>query len=306
MKRLFTLLVAFAVAGVASIQAQVLQRGFAPKTAPKLGILNSTITPGENQAWWGYVPSDADIYGLGVQAATTYHCAIFIPGDNEVASGKTINGIRFYMGATNVSKVQAWVAESKPSSISASTTKALVDVPASDLGGIVDVALPAPYTVTDKGVYVGYSFTITKVSTSADGYPIGFTYDPEAPNTMLLRYGTSAWEDLYGQGFGRLYLQVLLEGQFPANGVSPADFGDQILAIGTSSTASVTLTGTGITPATSIDYTITSDGVAGEEQHAELSDPIGFGVSKSFNLPVDAGGQGCQGEDADHYQGERC
>ena len=53
-----------------------------------------TITPTDNQKWWGYVTADAARSAIGIQDIATYHCAIFIPGNNDVAAGKAINAVR--------------------------------------------------------------------------------------------------------------------------------------------------------------------------------------------------------------------
>lgn len=268
----------------ANVQAQLRARG-----ADK-----ATITPQSNQAWWGYVAADAPLESMGVGEAETYDCAVYIPYYHDIAGGKTINAIRFAMKAKNVSDVKVWIAEAGiPTDINTSTVR-MVNVSELDESGFNDVALPEPYALTDKGIYVGYSFTITKLETSDDAYPILFTGDP-AVNTLWVRTSTSVpnWGDLYGYGFGRLFLQVLLEGDFDIhNGATPSAISEVVMLPGQQGTTQVSLTNNGINDIKSIDYTVSVNNVAGAEQHFNLKQPISLGSTGSISLPIDAGQPG--------------
>ena len=84
MKKVFTLLVMLATVGVLSMQAQVFQK--APfKNAVSHRAQRAVIEPGANQVWWGYSNNLSLLTNLGVTAADTYHCAIFLPGNHQVA-----------------------------------------------------------------------------------------------------------------------------------------------------------------------------------------------------------------------------
>ena len=270
MKRLLTLLIILATTGVTSMFA--------------------AITPGENQAWWGYVNNNTGLTGVGVASVDTYHCAIFIPGDHGVAGGKTINAVRFALYSQNVKDVKVWIATRKPSAINTTNCVQVVDVPNSELEtASIEVALNEPYTITSSGVYVGYSFTITAVNTDADGYPVLVT-GTDAPNTLILKTdnAVTTWTDLNGQGFGRLYLQVLLEGTFEDNLVTPSDFGPVYAKVGQSTAAKVSITNNGITPISNISYTITTDGETSQERQASLSNPIPAFCNDMVEVTIDS------------------
>lgn len=275
MKRNLLLLAAFMLA-VVTADAQ-LQRMRQQNRAPQKAM----IEPGNNQAWWGFVGANDETSGLGVQAAETYDCAIFIPGDNSVAAGKTIKAIRFALYSSNVSGVKVWLSESLPNN-SLSNTKRMVNV-ASLEQGVNDVALSGGYQMTEKGVYVGYSFTITNVANGDDAYPISITGEP-AKNLLWLRTSSSvtSWVDL--NSYGRLYLQVLLEGEFAQNAAQPANFGECVVCSGQTGSVNVVVTNQGMNAIQSVDYTITTDGVASAEQHYDLPWPVAF--STTFNMPV--------------------
>lgn len=239
------------------------------------------------QLWWGYV-DDMNGSGLGTNTAETYHCAIFIPGNHAVAAGKSICSIRFGLTASSATNVKVWVAKNLPTTPTTSNTLALESVPSEKLGSAsISVKLTNPVEIAAAGVYVGYSFTIGKTSTQADQYPILITGDP-APNTLILRTSQTmtSWSDM--NDFGRLCLQALLEGEFADNTATAADFGAAYALLGSSATAKLTVTNGGATPVSSIDYTITTDGVASAEQHADLDSPIAFNNSGKVTIDIPA------------------
>lgn len=242
---------------------------------------------GSQQNWWGYVNNDTETTGLGVKAADTYHCAIFIPGNHVVAAGKTIKAVRFGLVAQNATDAKVWLASSLPSAINESNTLQIVNVPDSKIGSDnIEVDL-TPYAIPEGGVYVGYSFTIVKANTQNDQYPI-LTTGSDTPNGLIIKTDQTVtqWSDMYGQGFGSLFLQVLLEGEFADNTATAADFNMAYAAVGQPNTAKISVTNGGITPLSSIDYTITTDGVVGEEQHADIDSPIAFNSTGKVTITI--------------------
>lgn len=275
MKRTLLSIVVLAVALVASAQSSMLKKNTVDIAARHQAALNAPakIDAAENQAWWGYVGADDDVYGLGVQSAETYDCAIFIPGNNAVAAGKDIKAVRFAMYSNHVSNVKVWVANSRPSKINASNTLEIVNV--TDLQqGVNDVALANAHTIGSNGIYVGYTFTITSVTTQADAYPICYV-DQRVPNSMWLRTSQSVTSWLDGSSdYGSIYLQVLLEGQFQENAASLSDMGEYILPLGGMTTATMNITNGGGNAINNIDYTISDGDAVSEPQHIDLATPI--------------------------------
>ena len=250
----------------------------------------SSVVQAQNETqehWWGYVSDDTQRIGLGVQAADTYHCAIFIPGNQAVASGKTIKAVRFGLTAAGAEDVKVWLASSLPSKITAANTLQIVNV--TTTGETIDVNLTSPYTIPAGGVYVGYSFTIGKVTTQDDQYPV-FTTGSDNSNGLYLKTDQNVpqWSNLYGNGYGSLFLQVLLEGEFADNTATPADFGPIYTVLGQEGTGQFAVTNAGSTPLSSIDYTITSDGVTGAEQHIDIDEPIVFNATGMVGITVPA------------------
>ena len=240
------------------------------------------------QNWWGYVSANTSGNSVGTQAAETYHCAIFIPGNHAIAGGKTIQAIRFGLIAPNAIDAKVWVASSLPASITAQSTLQYENVPASQLGSEnIEVSLSTPVTIPAEGVYVGYSFTIKNNTTQQDKYPV-LTAGEDAPNALLLKTDQMDWDDFNGYGFGSLLLQVLLDGEFADNIATVADFGPVYSALGESTTVMIAVTNGGGTPLSSIDYTITTDGVTGAEQHADIANPIALSNTGKVKITVAA------------------
>ena len=289
MKKNFTFVMMLAVASFLQVQAQVLQKGRVEMPAVN-NTHRATIAPGANQGWWGYASADTEMQGLGVNSADTYHCAIFIPGDHAVAGGKSIQAVRFGMASPNATNVKVWIASKLPASIDETNCIQVIDVPASAYENVfADVALTSPYTIPAEGVYVGYSFTITQVQYQADAYPVLTTGDDD-PNALILKTDNAVpeWSNLYGNGFGKLFLQVLLEGEFADNQVTPSNFGPVYAKVGENATVDVTLTNYGISPISSVDYTITSDGITSDAFRVELASPIAFASKGVVSISIPA------------------
>ena len=184
-----------------------------------------TITPGENQVWWGYFNesdfSEAD-YTIGTGQAMTLMAGIFIPANHEQLGGATIAGVRVYIAESaksSLSNLKIWISKTLPSKISDA------DIVQSALGtltaGANDYKLREPYEVNNEGFYIGYCVK------STTGYFIrcGGT---DAANAFWIgnpEVGMN-WTDLNGQGLGKLAFQILVEnGNFPQNSVTAEDFG---------------------------------------------------------------------------------
>ena len=307
MKRIFTFFTALVLTGVVAVQAQnVWQKGWVDAQAPNVcaavlpqpspsshAAKKATIEPAENQNWWGFVSTSSTKYGLGVGDTDTYHCAVFIPGTHIVAGGKTIHAVRFGLVAPNASDAKVWIASQLPSDINETSCIDVVEVNADELkSDCIDVNLSAPYTIPEEGVYVGYSFTINKVQFSSDAYPALFTGE-EFNNSFYIRTKTKqkSWISMYGNGYGSLFLQVLLEGTFEDNiaAVVPLNIGKYYTKLGEQAMVNLTLANLGTSPITSIDYQIgnANSEELSEQQHMDLETPIPFVSSELISLPVD-------------------
>lgn len=240
-------------------------------------------------AWWGYTSESDPTFLLGVKDKETYDCAIFVPATHDIAKGKTINSIRFKLTSTNISNLKVWISEgSLPDNVSNAT---IIENVASPTKGINEVKLSTPYTIGSKGVYVGYSFTITTMSEQADSYPI-YVVEQYAENSFWLRTTSKIdkWEDESSR-YGSLLMQLLLEGDFYDNAISinSTDLGDYTAVLGKSATVYLPVTNLGTNPITSIEYVISTDGKPGDSKNLGLSSsPIVFGEKRTLALDVES------------------
>ena len=96
---------------------------------------------------------------------------------------------------------------------------------------------------------------------------------------------------MYGNGYGSLFLQVLLEGTFEDNiaAVVPLNIGKYYTKLGEQAMVNLTLANLGTSPITSIDYQIgnANSEELSEQQHMDLETPIPFVSSELISLPVD-------------------
>ena len=257
------------------------------------------IDPAANQIWWGYQADGEERSAVGISKAETYYAAIYIAPSNAVIAGKTIKAIRFYLrDKANTNNVKIWISKSLPDNISNADYVQNVDQAslnggdeAEDRQGMVnDVELTTPYVVGSDGVYIGYALTITDASDGTTKFPV-VTFDGQEANSLFVRTTatTEKWSDLAEEGFGKLALKILIEGKFSENSASPNTMQDLVLVKNGTGKSKLVLFNEGSAGINSIDYTITTDGVAGAEQHLDIDPPVKtMGAQCTINLPVAA------------------
>ncbi|PIK21352.1 Omp28-related outer membrane protein [Prevotella intermedia] len=257
------------------------------------------IDPAANQIWWGYQADGEERSAVGISKAETYYTAIYIAPSNTVIAGKTIKAIRFYLrDKANTNNVKIWISKSLPDDISNADYVQNVDQvslnggdEAEDRQGMVnDVELTTPYVVGSDGVYIGYALTITDASDGTTKFPV-VTFDSQEANSLFVRTSatTEKWSDLAEEGFGKLALKILIEGKFSENSASPNTMQDLVLVKNGTGKSKLVLFNEGSAGINSIDYIITTDGVAGAEQHLDINPPVKtMGAQCTINLPVAA------------------
>ncbi|GAB6983320.1 Omp28-related outer membrane protein [Prevotella dentasini] len=242
----------------------------------------------ENQVWWSPVYNgEGQRSALGTQTAETIDQAIFVPGGNPVLAGNTIKAVRIYFRSKkNLKDLKVWLSKKLPAKVADADYSQAVDmakISAGDLkqgycGTANDIELTTPYSVGTEGVYIGYSYTVTALSEDGDKFPIVTTYDGgnniTAENGLLLRTSANVkdWTDCKGQTYGNLAIMVLAEGTFTQNALTPQSVVSPTVGLGGTIDTKFTLANGGSAGVSDFDYTITSDGVAGEEKHVKLNE----------------------------------
>lgn len=236
-------------------------------------LLASVIDPAEGQQWYGYYTGSEQLSEFGTGQGETYSCAIYLSGVTGMASGKGISAIRFVIqGTDGMRNLKVWYSTSLPGTMD-DVDGQVIDIDASDVNDRepYDVALAKPYDVTAKGVYVGYTFD------ADDPYPVlATTGVPTQAGGFFLKTSDTypEWQNVTGFNYGNLAIQVLLDGEFHQAAAKVSDFGEAVAMVGSEVSVPVTVTNYGNDGMSSIDYIVSSDGVAGEEQHYDLPVPV--------------------------------
>ncbi|MCR4957261.1 MAG: hemin-binding protein [Prevotella sp.] len=245
----------------------------------------------QTQQWWGYMGNSTSGNSVGIGVSDTYHCAMFLPGNHDVTSGKTLNAVRITLKAPHAANVKVWTAATLPTvDPSPANTLWLAPVADEQLGGTFDVALPAPYAIPVEGIFVGYTFTITSASTNDDQYPVA-TAGTDQPMGLFLRTNNNIaeWQDLNGNNFGVLSMKVLLEGTFADYMVAPTILQNVYYAqINESVDVDAVIVNNGQATVNSVSYTLSSNGVAGEEKTLNFSTSLATYESGRITIKVDA------------------
>lgn len=286
MKKQFLLL--FAMMMAMCSYGQVWKRATlerAPFKAP-LMTNRAPITPGEGQIWWGYM-SETDLGksdGIGIgQSNVPFLAGICIPANHELIGGSTVKAVRVYvrdgLGKT-MNDVSVWVSKKLPATLEDAD---YVQSVSSLADGANDIELTTPFAVDNQSFYIGYAVT------SSEKYPIMCCGYEDVLNAFLIcAPGNIDWQDLYGNGFGKLAFQILVDGvELTNNNATPSDFGTSYVLKGESVTIPVKITNNGKDDITSISYTITTGSSTTEEMTISV-DNLPFNSSANVLIPFDA------------------
>lgn len=274
-----------------SASAQVVSATQASKVRSNLA---KTIDAGENQLWWGYgdITSLTQYSRLGTTQLETYNVDMLITGDNPIVVGNTIKAIRIAFHDKSVIKdVKVWLSTVQPASANEANV-CCVDVNADDIKDLqndnvtVDVALPEAYTVTDAGVYVGYTFTVTDNSNAAQ-YPIVMIPQEDVPNSHFLMTAAVGGDWMDATSFGMSSIMVLVEGDFPENKISVEDFANVDLIQGETGNIGLVVKNLGANKINNVSYTVTGQGTTSQE--TTINTEIGIGLSSTILVPINAG-----------------
>ncbi len=254
------------------------------------------IDPEVGQAWWGYFIDDNQYSDFGTEGTDTYNCAIYIPGDHELAKDSKVYAERLWLKRNcNIADMKIWLSTELPASAEAAN---VVCKPVTvTKGGIVDFAFDEPYQIDNKGVYVGYSFTINKIESDDDKWPVYTTAGLDmVQNAMFVSWSSGKWYsnfdlcNTYGGNWGNLCMHVLLGDGFYSYAAAIKSVGTGVVAIGNTVDVPVTVENYGGTDIYDFDYTVTYDGKESEPMHYDTGEHpiIGTLNRQTYKLPLTA------------------
>lgn len=245
---------------------------------------NGSITPKDNQTWWGYFNPADSASGVGIQQAAVYDACIYVPANGTIASGKTIKAVRVWLEKTKLmDNFKVWASTSLPKNSGSSDAdilfqsvdkKTLVDAkPATSgkaQGQPTDIELSKPLTVGDKGLYIGITFETSEDITDQEYPLLSSTYAKYwLDNSFFLRANgedqrasITNWLDCAANGLSPLAMQLLVEGDIPYNCVSiTKQLREQTLKSGESRKFPVYLVNQGKNAISSLELECYVDGV---------------------------------------------
>jgi len=286
MKKQFLLLFAIMVAMCS--YGQTWKKGHLEKAPFKAQLTNrASIQPSEGQIWWGYMSesdlSKVDCIGVG-QSNVPFLTGIYVPANHEQVGGSTIKAVRIYvyegLGST-MKNVSVWISKKQPATLDAAD---YVQSVTSLADGANDIELTTPYAIDNQAFYIGYAIT------SSNAYPIMCCGNEDVPNAFLIcAPGKIEWQDLYGNGFGKLAFQILVDGATLNDySATPSAFGTAYGIKGRDFILSTKVTNNGQQTINSLSYTVTTDGTVSEEKTVNTP-AIAFNNAEyvEFNLGTD-------------------
>ena len=248
-------------------------------------MASAGVDPNDNEIWWGYYKDTDNLLGMGSGENETYDCAIQIYGTNTQLVGHQIRAVRFVVqGTETLQNVSVWLASSLPFKAEDADI-CRIEVPSTDLQehAPTEVLLETPYTITESGVYVGFSVTQTENYSSQQAFPILTTNDwDEVKGSNYMKSTTSwrNWTDFNYEGYGKMAIQVLVDGDYQKNSVRVSNFGEAITVRNDSVSVPLTFTNYGTRGISEVEYTISTNGEVEFTRHMTLEKPfMGYGCA---------------------------
>lgn len=230
----------------------------------------------------------------GFNKAETYDVAIRI--DNPSFVGAKVTGIRVAVPEKNTGNVSAWMTSGlKLKEVDGKNVNDpdITSIAGEVVDGMLNVTFDTPYTIPAGGVYVGYSFDVTRLA-SKTLRPVSVVGGTEPDGLYIHSSSTKAnWDSMVEEAGGRVSSMVVtLEGTFPERSAA-FSFGEIIGSTTDPTKATMKIVNCGTTEITSIDYTgsVAGQTFSGSTTTAPIPGFIGASSVCKIEIPVvsDAG-----------------
>ena len=297
MKKFFisVALAAFSVLANAQVVIPVHQgEGMFHKSGEKIVLNNSNqaqlaapkkaASLDDTTLWGYYMGSFDEVAGVGVQGAATYYAGYFVPG-NGILKGSSINGVNLPIWTkTYMSNVSIWISEDLETNIVSQ------DVNTSQLAASSynAIALDEPFAIPEDGIFIGVKFTISRVVTNGDAYPVLCAGDAYT-NSLVMKFTTSTggadWDD-YSADFGSFAMQLFCSNlTLPERSAYFKSASSTSTLPGAEVSLPVAISSDGSEGVQSIDYVVEINGNK-TTNHLDLTTPIAGGISKSGSATI--------------------
>ncbi|MBR1712811.1 MAG: hypothetical protein IJ722_05355 [Alloprevotella sp.] len=169
------------------------------------------------EAKFSYDTGTRGYSSMGTNKAEVYNVAIRI-GDPSLAGAKVTRArVPMFCGMDDIKEVSFWLAEELTVENSADNGPTIMsqEPEVVKIGGdyYYTVTFETPYTLTDKGIYVGYTFRVQPLN-DLNGSPVALCGDEADGGLYLLTSRTykRRWQNQYGIIAGSSAMEVFLTG----------------------------------------------------------------------------------------------
>lgn len=131
-----------------------------------IALLATVVAQADNEMLYGIYQGSGTLTGIGTKKAETYDVAMHLTDPYLV--GMEVRGLKVPINtsAKNTTDYKAWITKE----LTLDNNVNVPDVASVEFtadGKWVDVTFETPYLITEAGIYVGYSFTVTSVDANS-------------------------------------------------------------------------------------------------------------------------------------------
>ncbi len=253
-----------------------------------------TMQAQQNELLYGVYTGSGTLKGMGTLKAETYDVAMLLNDPSLV--GMRITGINVPLNtAATVTDCKAWLTKQLTLE-SGNNVSDIASIDFTPEGKWVEVTFAEPYTITEEGVYAGYSLTVPSVDTDNANDPNKVPIMCIASNDLGNLYmhtsrSVRKWRNLpetayYGTGAYAMVVRLTGDNvKEHAAALLPPDELNTYLSVGKKTTLTLTLENHGTAAISNIDYEMT---IGGEtiEKHVNVTVKGSYFGSKA-NLKVE-------------------
>lgn len=242
-----------------------------------------------------YAPYGSDTYRFGKNKAETYDVAIRI--DDPALVGKRIVGVVApIMTDESIADPSCWLSSAlklenkKNVADIASQSATLIPSTDTELASL-QTTFATPYTITEAGVYVGYTFTVSVADTEDKKTPLAVTYGP-SDNGFFIHTSRSylKWRNRKEALLDGAVscMKVIIEGEFQPHSVGVASITPLLMEANKDASLKVEFVNHGSEPVATINYTYTIGSEAPVSATHTFATPLPpqYGASAQVNIPV--------------------
>ena len=251
----------------------------------------------QNELLYGVYTGSGTLKGMGTLKAETYDVAMLLNDPSLV--GMCITGINVPLNsAATVTDCKAWL--TKQLTLENSTNAPdITSIDFTPEGKWVEVTFAEPYTITEEGVYAGYSLTVPSVDTDnandPNKVPIMCIASEDLGNLyMHTSRSVRKWRNLpetayYGTGAYAMVVRLTGDNvKEHAAALLPPDELNTYLAVGKKTTLTLPLENHGTAAISNIDYEMTIGGETIEKNVAVTVKGGYFGSKANLKVEIPA------------------